>query len=176
MGRVSRYARLSGWLLPLICGCAGVGTLFNPEFLEQIGATSSAAALPGEAPAVLVEVENNTGHTIDYLLTYRDSTGVVQRPNVLGAGLKQGTALVCPVEEVTLGDVSNLDAVGAVVRLGNETPADPFIEVEPFGVLLRDGVNYDCGDVVNFTIQPSSASRSGYQVFAFIRRAGAQTP
>lgn len=165
----------SGCVLALgLAGCAGAASFLNPEFLEQIGAAPSAASLPGEAPAFVVEVENKTGHVVDFLLTYRDSTGVVQRPNVVGNGLKLSTALVCPIEEVTLGDVSNLDAIGAIVRLGNETAADPFVEVEPFGVLLREGVNYDCGDVVNFTVQPSSSSRSGYQIFAYIRRSGAQ--
>ncbi|GAF86848.1 unnamed protein product, partial [marine sediment metagenome] len=50
-----------------------------------------------------------------------------------------------------------------------------YIEVEPFGVLLQEGINYDCGDVITFTILPSSATLSGYQSFAFIRRSGTQT-
>jgi hypothetical protein len=75
---------------------------------------------------------------------------------------------------MTLGDVGNLDATGAIVRLGGGTADDPYIEVEPFGVLLQEGINYDCGDVITFTILPSSATLSGYQSFAFIRRSGAQ--
>ena len=76
---------------------------------------------------------------------------------------------------MTLGDVSNLDAAGAIARLGGGGSADPFVEIEAFGVLLQQGINYDCGDSVTFTILPSSATLSGYQVFAFIRRSGAQT-
>ena len=45
------------------------------------------------------------------------------------------------------------------------------IEVEPFGVLLRNGANYDCGDGVTFAVTNSGATLSGYQVFAFIERA-----
>ena len=82
-----------------------------------------------------------------------------------------GEVLFCPVDEVTLGDVGDLDALGAAVRLGGEGPNDPFVEVEPFGVLLKDGANYDCGDSITFTVQPSSATPSGYQIFALIQRA-----
>ena len=71
-----------------------------------------------------------------------------------------------------MGDISNLASTGAVVRLGSGSPNDPIVEVEAFGVLLRDGANYDCGDRVTFAIQQASANLSGYGIVAYIQRSG----
>jgi hypothetical protein len=68
-----------------------------------------------------------------------------------------------------------LSAAGAVVRLGTGSAEDPIVEVEAFGTLLRDEVNYVCGDEVTFAVGLSSATASGYQVIAFIRRSGTST-
>jgi hypothetical protein len=157
-------------------GCADIQNLLNPTFLQAIGVGESAATLPGEAPAVVIEVDNGTQRVIEFRITWRDAAAEVhERTEALGVGEKYAEALICPVEEMTLGDVGNLDATGAIVRLGGGSAADPYVEVEPFGVLLQEGINYDCGDVITFTILPSSATLSGYQSFAFIRRSEAQT-
>ena len=160
-------------LLP--AGCISASDFFNDEFLQRLGVQERAASIPGEAPALLVEVDNRADRPIEYLLTWRDAESHVQQlTGVLPAGAQDGIVLFCPVQELTLGDVSRLDATGAVVRLGAGGANDPLIEVEAFGVLLRDEINYDCGDSVTFTVQRSSATLSGYQIFAFIRRSGAQ--
>jgi hypothetical protein len=157
-------------------GCADIQNLLNPTFLQAIGVRESAASLPGEAPAVVIEVENGTQRVIEFRITWRDADAEIhERNGTLGVGEKYAEALICPVVEMTLGEVGNLDAIGAIVRLGGGSADDPFVEVEPFGVLLQEGINYDCGDMITFTILPSSATLSGYQSFAFIRRSGAQT-
>jgi hypothetical protein len=171
--KVAGVALLAG--LPLLGGCAGVGSFFNPAFLQVLGVGEQAASLPGEAPAVVLAVENATQHVIEFRVTWRDLEGRIQeRTRALAVGEEYSEALICPVQEMTLGDVSNLDDIGAIVRLGGGTANDPFVEVEPFGVLLQDGINYDCGDSVTFVIQPSSVTLSGYRVLAQIRRSGAQ--
>lgn len=163
--------------LPFLSSCLTAGDLFNPAFLQALGGGERVANLPGEAPAIVLEVENGTQRVIEFRLTWRDVESRIQeRTRSLGLDEKFSEALICPVEETTLGDVSDLDATGAIVRLGTGTADDPFIEVEPFGVLLQEGINYDCGDSVTFTVLPSSATLSGYQIFAFIRRSGAQAP
>jgi hypothetical protein len=173
-----RTIALAGALLAGILaagGCADIQNLFNPAFLQAVGAGEAAATFPGEAPAIVIEVDNGTQRVIEFRVTWRDIDGEIQeRTEALGLGAKYAEALICPIEEMTLGDVGNLDATGAIVRLGGGTADDPYIEVEPFGVLLQEGINYDCGDVITFTILPSSATLSGYQSFAFIRRSGAQ--
>jgi hypothetical protein len=159
----------------LLAGCVSPTEILNPELLQTFGVAGQVASLPGDAPALLVEVENKTHRPIEFLLTWRDPEGQIQREfGQLPPDGKTGRVLFCPVPELTLGDVGNLETTGAIVRLGTGGSNDPFIEVESFGVLLQEGVNYDCGDSVTFEVLPSQATLSGYQVFAFIRRA--QTP
>lgn len=173
--RVACSVVLAGVCVAGQTGCLSAASLLNPELLTSLGVTARASDLPGEAPAVVFEVTNQTGRTVEFLLSWRDANNdVQQRRRTLPAGETFSEVVVCPASAVTLGDVSNLQTVGARVRLGNGTENDPFVEVEPFGVLLQDGINYDCGDVVTFSVQRSNATDSGYRVFAFIRRSGAQ--
>ena len=156
----------------LLSGCTAVQGLFDEQFLSALGAGTGVASLPGDAPALLVAVENGTDRVVVAVVSYRGSSGETRSFTTLVEPFEQtAQALVCPIEEITLGDVSNGNAIGAVVRLGNGTAADPFIEVEPFGVLLQEGVNYDCGDGLTFSVQPSTATLSGYQTFVSIRHA-----
>ena len=159
-----------------LCGCPSIQEFLNPTFFQSLGIGKVAADAPGEAPAIIIEVENGTERVMEFRLTWRDGDGQIhERTGILGVGDKYSEALICPIEEMTLGDVGNLNAIGAIVRLGSGTAFDAFIEVEPFGVLLQEEINYDCGDVITFTVLPSSVTLSGYQSFAFIRRTGAQT-
>jgi hypothetical protein len=154
-----------------VLGCSGT-TLLNPDFLSALGFGGAAANIPGDAPSLLVEVENRTDRVVETLVSWRDGDSNVHARSIrLTAGTRRGEALICPIEEVTLGDVSALSRTGAIVRLGNGTNQDAFIEVEPFGILLQDGVNYDCGDAVTFAVVNSGETASGYQIFAFIQRA-----
>lgn len=162
---------MSGALVLGVAGCAAIPVL-NPEFLAAIGLGQTAAALPDEAPALVVGVDNLTNNTIDARISYRERDGrVIQQFYVLGPGEKTADSLICPIPEVTLGDVGDLEAIGAIVRLGGGTPDDAFIEVEPFGVLLQDEANYNCGDQITFQIVPSGSTLSGFQVLAFVQRA-----
>ncbi len=157
-------------------GCGSALGLFNEEFLTTFGPSGRATTLPGEAPAVVVGVENAIDNVIEFRLTWRDNEGRVQeRVQTLDPGVKFAEAVICDMPEITLGDVTDLRSTGAVVRLGNQGGNDPVVEVEPFGFLLQDGVNYDCGDSVIFRISVSNATVSGYQVFAFLQRSGAQS-
>lgn len=156
--------------------CTDLQQVFNPTFLESLGIGGSVTDLPGEAPAIVMEVENGTQWLIEVKVTWRDSDNEIQElTRAIASGKKYAEALICPIKEITLGDVSDLKAVGAIVRLGTGASVDPYMEVEPFGVLLQQGVNYDCGDKITFKVLPSDATVSGYQVFAFIRHSGAQT-
>lgn len=168
---ISRKLTLAFVALLLATGGCSFGLeLFNGEFLSQLGLSDQAATLPGAAPSLLVQVENRTSKTIQAVVSYRLGTDEVKSFTlVLAPGLKSGQALICPVSEITLGDVTNLQSVGARVLLG-QNPGSAFVEVEPYGVLLKVGANYDCGDGILFAVTPSSATRSGYQTFAYISR------
>jgi hypothetical protein len=162
-------------LAAFVCtsGCvSSIASLFNPEFLSDIGLGTRAASIPGAAPSILVLIENRTARVIDARLSWRiEGDRVETQVFTVLPDDSLGEALFCPVSELTLGDVGDLSALGAAVRLGNEGPNDPFVEVEPFGILLKDGANYDCGDAITFTVQPDSATLSGYRIYAFIQRA-----
>lgn len=175
MRRTSRGFLLTALttLVAALSGCSGtVAGLFNPEFLTAVGVGPKVAALPGDAPSVLVTIENRTTRPIAVVVQLRladDSvdtfTAEVQSDD------KTAQTLVCPVKEMTIGDLSDLSQPGAFIRLGAGTVDDATLAVEPFGVLLKEGVNYNCGDGVTFTVLPSGATRSGYQTYAFIQRA-----
>lgn len=168
----------SGLLLALLLatatsGCTSIQGLFSEDFLNATGLVQRAATIPGTAPAVLINLENRTGRVITMNLSYRLGSDTVESFfATMPAGDSSGQVVNCPVTEITLGDVSNLNEVGAVVRLGGGTENDPFIEVEPFGILLRNTANYDCGDSVTFAVTPSGDTASGYRIVAFIQRSG----
>jgi len=175
---------LAGLVALGIC-LAGCGTLlqsfysiFNPDFLPELGIGTQAASLPGNAaPGLLVSVENRTGRPAEITVMYRTGSQTEQFTTNVASHQKSGQMLICPIEEITVGDVSNPKLSGARVFLiddvsdPNALAAAPFIEVDAFGQNLQEGVNYDCGDGVTFAIQDSAVSQSGFQIFAYIQRA-----
>lgn len=179
--RSSLFRTSGAWLAALggtfaLTACTDLQQIFSSTFLDSIGIVNPIADLPGEAPAIVLEVENGTERVIELKVTWRDGDNQIKElTRSLGVGKKYAEALICPIKEITLGDVSNLSEVGAIVRLGFGTAADAYLEVEPFGVLLQQGVNYDCGDSISFKVFPSRATLSGYRTYAYIRRSGAQT-
>ena len=174
---VARRVRAgAGWLVCLlfVSACADPLQVFDDEFLTALGLGTQAASIPGDAPAVLVEVENRTSRRVEVQLSWRTADGEAHF-EAFGSpsGGKSTEVLICPVDEITLGDVGDLTQPGAFIRLGGGGANDPFIEVEAFAVLLKEGANFNCGDTVTFTVEGSSKTLSGYQIFAYIRRAEA---
>jgi len=166
----------AGWFVGLLflSACADPLQVFDDEFLTALNLGSRAASIPGDAPAVLVEVENRTSRRLEAQLSWRNGEDEAHFEVFrLWGDDKSTEVLICPVDEITLGDVGDLTQPGAFIRLGGGGVNDPFIEVEAFGILLKEGANYNCGDAVTFTIQSSSKTLSGYQIFAYIRRAEA---
>lgn len=156
----------------LLFGCVGITDFFQPEFLEALQGTSHVASLPGDAPALLVEVENGTDRMITAMVSYRASDGNTDSfTTLIEPYEKTAQALICPVAEITLGELNNTSAIGAIVRLGAGGANDPYIEVEPFEAMLQAGINYDCGDAITFAVMPSNETLSGYRIYAYIRRA-----
>ncbi|NLG44583.1 MAG: hypothetical protein GX547_15175 [Phycisphaerae bacterium] len=151
----------------LLGGCSPADFL-NEQFLASI-VGSSATTLPGNAPALLVAVENQTGRPAAVQVAYRDANNALrQYTAALEPGQRTAKALMCPVSEITVGDLSDPLVTGAWIEMAN---GGAFIEVEPFGRVLKTPQNYDCGDGITFVLQPSGATRSGYQLFAYVQRA-----
>jgi hypothetical protein len=158
-------------VLAVLGGCSPLDFL-NQEFVaSMVGGT--AVSLPGNAPALLVGLENRTDRLANMTVMYHSAEGTNEiYTSTVQAGQSTAQALMCPVSQITLGDLSNPDVVGVTILLGNGTTSDPYIEVEPFGIPLKEGENYNCGDGITFTVQMSGATKSGYQTVAYIRRAG----
>lgn len=158
-------------------GCVTPSTFFSEDFLTALGFGDTAANLPGEAPAIIIEMENRSGRTIEARVTWQDDGSTSrERLFVLADGEKFSEVVVCPIARMTLGQLGDLNSAGAVVRLGDGSADSPYIEVEPFGRILEDQINYQCGDAVTFTIQPSSTTASGFRAFAYVRRSGVVLP
>jgi hypothetical protein len=164
-----------GWLGLLAALTGGCTALLNQDFLAAAGFGQQAAGLPGEAPAIVIGVENRTDRVIEARLSWRD---VEERVNestyVVIERAKLANALVCSIPELTIGDVNDRERIGAAVRLGAGGANDPFIEVEAFGRILQEGIDYACGDEITFVVIYSTNTRSGFQIIAEIKHAGAQ--
>ena len=167
----------------LMAGCTGqLMNLLNPDMLSALGVGTRVSSLPTEAPGILVEVENQTDLWVRVVVSYRGSSSTPENYTAFVAPRsKSGQMLSCPISEITLGDVQNLETPGARVFLAdNVTDSStldsfPYIEVDAFGVLLQDdgADNFDCGDGILFTVQTSSLAASGYQTFAYVRPSAA---
>lgn len=163
-----------------LAGCLSPADVLNENFLQAVGLDLPAQRLPGEAPVIVLGISNETSFAIEAQLAWRDDEGEVQTfapvvfPEEFGGSSVFLISEFCPIQEITLGSISDLSSTGAVVRLGAGSANDPFIEVEPFGILLREGVHYNCGDRIVFSVRPSNATPSGFRIFAEIERSGAQ--
>ena len=74
-----RLAAIAGGLglSPWLAGCTTAMNLFDQDFLAALGAGARVASVPGDAPALLVAVENHTDRLIRAMVSYRtEETGV----------------------------------------------------------------------------------------------------
>ncbi|MBN2447444.1 MAG: hypothetical protein JXO22_12000 [Phycisphaerae bacterium] len=175
---IKRVVICVGLMVAVAClgSCADATNLFNSEFLDAVNTSitgeSSVATLPGGAPAILLAVENSTSKNVLVEISYRTGTNEVETMTAtIEPGQRSAQAVACPVTEITVGSLMDTTASGAAVLLGDGGEDDPRIIVEPFGVILQEGANYDCGDGITFTVVASSQTASGYRVFAFVERA-----
>jgi hypothetical protein len=163
------------FLLPLGLGCTNFALtdLLSPSLIDELTNTTNPAALPGLAQVVLVTFENRLNNPVSYEITYRTVNDTIPDPlsATLDAKTQWAEAVACPVIEITVGDITDLTVSGVFVGVGGQTVNDPFVSVEPLGILLREGVNYECGDGVTFVVLESTATASGYRVLAFVESA-----
>jgi hypothetical protein len=175
----SRWAVGGAGIFVLIAGlsCFSPLEFLNPEFISSLGVQGRVASLPGQAPGLVVSVENRTTRAAEITVSYRDADDAVQTyTTYLEAGNSSGQMLVCPISEITIGSITDLRSSGARVALveglvGGDLNSVPTIDVEAFGTLLRQGVNYECGDAINFVLRASGTTSSGFEEIAFFEHA-----
>lgn len=162
------WAALSG--AAALAGCIGATDIFNESFINTVTGSEQVASLPQNAPFILLTIENRTNNLAEVEVTYRTTGAVVERlPATVEAGAKFAQAVPCPIDEITVGEITDLTVSGAVVRLGDGGADSPFVAVEPYGRLLTEGINYSCGDGVTFAVVSSTETASGYRVLAFVQ-------
>lgn len=164
-------------LLPLLTaptGCVDPTQIFADEFLNATIGGQNVASLPGNAPSVLLAVENQTALPTVVNVRYRLANNDVRELSLqMLPGERSAQALACPIDEITVGELTDPSQAGAFVYLDTDADATlnlnaPFVTVEPFGVILRNDTTYTCGDEITFAVVPSSATASGYRVVAFV--------
>lgn len=154
-------------------GCVTATDIFNADFLAAVSGQQSVATVPGAAPAILVTFENRTSRVMEMTVTYRTSESNVESSvNTIVAQGQLAEAIPCPITEITVGEVTDLSEPGVYIALGGGTVNDPFLAVEPFGRLLKEGDDYQCGDAITFALIESNETASGYRIIAIIERDG----
>ncbi len=178
MSARTRWAVCGAGLFVLMSGlsCFSPLEFLNPEFVSSLGAQGKVASVPGQAPGLVVTVANRTTRAAEITISYRDAEDAVQNyTTYLEPGDSSGQMLICSITEITIGSVTDLHASGARVALvegqvGGDLNSVPTIDVEAFGTLLREGVNYECGDAINFVLRASGSTRSGFDEIAYFQR------
>jgi len=140
-------------------GCNLVSQSLNPQFMEVLG-TPFAPIAPGTAPFVLIRNINMTDQRVLFNFEWIPA-GTLASANFgfnVSAGLDGGVLVTCPVSQMTLGDLDNPTATGALVIFDDNTRQ----EIPPLGRILREGIDYFCGDVVIFAAVRDTSTVGGY--------------
>lgn len=156
----------------------GVGC--NPLALNSIQANRHVPSTPGANPFIVLRFSNsvvgpdqNTTElddpaAINFRATWRyagrGKDGFSLSGSILGAGEDIGWTLPCDVTVLTVGDVDDLKEWGAWISF-NPPGTDPVrTPLPPFGKLLANGIDFRCGDVVTFMLQPDNSNSTHYSV------------
>lgn len=140
-----------------------VGCL-NPAFINQVSNGSVVPTAPGDTPFVHVLVINATqeltasvlfGWTPDF--QGYNSAGVIVFPEQ-----QQGFLLACPVNQIGLGDPSNLITPAIILTTATGTEID--VPASAFPLVVAQGRDFRCGDTVVFTILDDSSSGYGIRI------------
>jgi hypothetical protein len=176
----------------LLFGCAIVGaiavscsptTVFNQQFLDRLNLTSD-PTLPAAAEALEIVVGNDIGDPnleVAILVTFqRSGGGVAILPGVEDFPLTQfcpgvkilrgaeiGRLFSCTdsdaIEFITVGSLQDPDAPGGACVIFGEG-GDIFTQLPPFGTVLERGVDFNCGQVIRFSVIPDPAVPGEWRV------------
>lgn len=165
------------------CGLPAFSDVLSPNLADVLNA-GAVASVPGDAPFLLVTFENRTTRRVSFSGEATangtlEFVGFDLDPEGGGGGGSASVGsdiVVCPVTELTIGSINDLSQSGVFVFLGGGFDTDPIIQVEPLGILLVEGVQFNCGDEVRFIVDESTATASGFRTFVQITPGGSTTP
>lgn len=148
-------------VLATVLGCTNiVSSSLNPQFLEVLG-TPYAPVAPGTAPFVVARVLNMTDHRVLFFVSFEPTS---QEPGTftfnVDADTDSGLVFSCPTHRLTLGDITNRDATGALIIFDDNTRQ----EIPALRKILRNGIDYFCGDLIVFAAIKDSSTVGGYSL------------
>jgi hypothetical protein len=156
-------------LLPA-SGCVLASDLLNRDLLLSFGLDPE-TIVPASG-VVLVTLTNNTSTVVEFrVLRADDPDNPAASYDTLDATVLAGEtdnkALRCPTGMITLADVGDNDAVDPANAVIVFDAADPTqgTAVAYAGAALREGVDYDCGDIVAYEIhETATGANQAYEI------------
>lgn len=159
------------------CLCwSSLGVGCAQSILGSVGMSKSVPSTPGPNPYIVLRFANSVegtaqnaastqpGRTI-FSSTWRyaggGKDGFGWTLNGLFLGEDIGTIIPCDISVLTVGDVDDLTTVGAWISWsGMQVRQD----LPPMGKNLTNGVDFRCGDVVTFMLEPNSSIPQKFNV------------
>lgn len=176
--RPGKAARWGLWAVTF-AALGGASGCLKSEFVNEVAGGGVVPLAPGDTPFISVVVVNKTTkYTFDFVIGYQpSSTGF----NAYGLSNVQpqvqlGVVLSCPVEEIGIGDPSDLTRPAMVLYTGQKstTTAQTIdgvsgtvnVPYSAFPLTLKSGQDYECGDAVVFTVVEDPNSGYGINIYA----------
>lgn len=137
----------------------------NPTFVNKLSSGSFVPLAPGDTPYVQVLVINGTlEKTIDVVLGFAPEYQGINAWGIagIGPGNQQGFVLTCDVNQIGLGDPTDLSRPAMVIT-GEEGDAVN-VPASAFPLTLASGRDFNCGDTVIFSIVDDRNNSYGIQI------------
>ena len=138
----------------------GIAGCLNPDFVTQASGGSPNPIAPGDQRFVLVRVVNATQElTIDAVIGFNtpiNPTGEITLDGLDAINDELGVVLECPVTQISLGSITGL---GASLLIRTTEGTILFVPATAFPFRLTEGIDYNCGDTLIFSIVDNPASQ-----------------
>lgn len=161
LSRIAGASALVAFLAP--AGCTVGLSLFNPNLLQGIGLDPALVTPP--RGTVVVALQNRTNFDVEFELISTANatnltTGAASPPVDVVAGGQSNQVIFCPVRMLALGFDDNGEYIntGAFVFENGGTVEVPYV-----GSILLAGRDFQCGDVIRFTLEPDPNAGGGNQ-------------
>jgi hypothetical protein len=158
------YDRLRLIALAGLGGAAAVLFGCNPNLGNLVGKSAGPVA-PGSAGLVLAHVVNATSSDAQVFVGFEAPLFFPQPiagDFTILAGSEHGIVLPCPVRRLSLGELDDASADAIVLTL--EDGGKVTLTSGAFPYQLQQGVDFNCGDTVLFTMIQDRTSASGITV------------
>ncbi len=172
-------------ILILMLGTAlswtALGLGCNATFLSSTGMSSYVPSTPGANPYIILRFTNsilgpdqspdelNQPGEACFWATWRYAGGGLDSiggkgTNDMGAGMDYGVVLPCDLTVMTVGNVDDLTQPGAWITYNPGGESNVLQALPPMGRVLQNGVDFRCGDVITFMLEPNNAIPARFDI------------